>query len=217
MFFETLACTTCDAALQARIFGDDFLRVLLMVTVPLLVGGLLVVWLTHRVMAARDARSPEQPALAPTVAAGTLLGLGLGGFLDGIVLHQLLQWHQMLSSWVPPDTVEAKNLDMFWDGVFHLGAWTLTVLGVVLLWRLVGRPGVARSRPALLGAWLFGWGAFNVVDGTVNHHLFRFHAVRELAERPWAWNLGFLVLGLAQVALGLVLVRAARRYGTATM
>jgi uncharacterized membrane protein len=26
-----------------------------------------------------------------------LLGIGLGGFFDGIVLHQILQWHHMLS------------------------------------------------------------------------------------------------------------------------
>jgi uncharacterized membrane protein len=26
------------------------------------------------------------------IAAGIALGLGLGGFFDGIVLHQLLQW-----------------------------------------------------------------------------------------------------------------------------
>ena len=30
--------------------------------------------------------------------AGLLLGIGLGGFVDGIVLHQILQWHHLLSS-----------------------------------------------------------------------------------------------------------------------
>jgi uncharacterized membrane protein len=35
------------------------------------------------------------------VSAGIFFGLGLGGFFDGIVLHQLLQWHHMLSSWYP--------------------------------------------------------------------------------------------------------------------
>ncbi len=30
---------------------------------------------------------------------GLLVGLGLGGFFDGIVLHQLLQWHHMLGGW----------------------------------------------------------------------------------------------------------------------
>jgi Predicted membrane protein (DUF2243) len=28
---------------------------------------------------------------------GILLGVGLGGFVDGIVLHQILQWHHMLT------------------------------------------------------------------------------------------------------------------------
>ena len=31
-------------------------------------------------------------------AAGIFLGLGLGGFFDGIVLHQILQWHHMATS-----------------------------------------------------------------------------------------------------------------------
>jgi hypothetical protein len=31
-------------------------------------------------------------------APGILLGIGLGGFVDGIVLHQILQWHHLLSS-----------------------------------------------------------------------------------------------------------------------
>ena len=26
-----------------------------------------------------------------------LYGIGLGGFVDGIVLHQVLQWHHMVS------------------------------------------------------------------------------------------------------------------------
>ena len=29
---------------------------------------------------------------------GLLLGIGLGGFVDGILLHQILQWHHMLTS-----------------------------------------------------------------------------------------------------------------------
>ena len=31
----------------------------------------------------------------PLALPGLLLGLGVGGFIDGIVLHQLLQWHHM--------------------------------------------------------------------------------------------------------------------------
>jgi uncharacterized membrane protein len=41
-------------------------------------------------------------------AAGVTLGIGLGSFLDGIVLHQIAQWHNMGSAVVPPVTMEAK-------------------------------------------------------------------------------------------------------------
>ncbi|TIN47498.1 MAG: DUF2243 domain-containing protein, partial [Mesorhizobium sp.] len=31
-----------------------------------------------------------------------LLGFALGGFFDGIVLHQILQWHHLLSGLADP-------------------------------------------------------------------------------------------------------------------
>ena len=49
----------------------------------------------------------------PLIAAGMLLGVGLGGFGDGIALHQLLQIHSMLSAIVPP------NMLMGW-GLFNI-------------------------------------------------------------------------------------------------
>ena len=46
---------------------------------------------------------------SPPIVAGVVMGAGLGGFADGIALHQILQWHNMLSGWRPPDTlVDAK-------------------------------------------------------------------------------------------------------------
>ena len=59
-------------------------------------------------------------ARRPTLA-GVLIGLGLGGFVDGIVLHQILQWHNMLSSVHPPATLPAMHLNMRADGWFHAG------------------------------------------------------------------------------------------------
>src|SRR5687767_15168137 len=49
----------------------------------------------RRVLGGRMPRPGEQTQLRN---AGVLLGLGLGGFFDGIVLHQLLQWHHMVSN-----------------------------------------------------------------------------------------------------------------------
>ena len=55
--------------------------------------------------------------------AGIVLGIGLGGFVDGIVLHQIVQWHHMLSNWMPPTTLETMHVNMVWDGLFHAGVW----------------------------------------------------------------------------------------------
>ncbi|RCH56281.1 hypothetical protein DJ568_05580 [Mucilaginibacter hurinus] len=41
----------------------------------------------------------------PLLSAAAVLGIGRGGFADGIVLHQILQWHEMLTNKVPPYTV----------------------------------------------------------------------------------------------------------------
>ena len=68
------------------------------------------------------------------ISAGILFGLGLGGFFDGIVLHQLLQWHHMLTSaGVPADTVDGLELNTLWDGLFHTGTLLLVVNARTLL------------------------------------------------------------------------------------
>jgi uncharacterized membrane protein len=36
-----------------------------------------------------------RPPARSVTAPGILLGVGLGGFVDGILLHQVLQWHHM--------------------------------------------------------------------------------------------------------------------------
>ncbi|WP_267594617.1 DUF2243 domain-containing protein [Carbonactinospora thermoautotrophica] len=43
---------------------------------------------------------------------GLLIGFGLGGFVDGILLDQILQWHHMLSSTraYPPTTLGGLQL-----------------------------------------------------------------------------------------------------------
>lgn len=56
--------------------------------------------------------------LFPT-GSGVLFGLGLGGFFDGIVLHQLLQWHPMLSKWYPPTTVGSLEFNTLWNGIIQ--------------------------------------------------------------------------------------------------
>ena len=140
-------------------------------------------------------------------APGIVLGLGLGGFVDGIVLHQILQWHHLISSTEkgPMDTVAGLEANTLADGLFHAVTWVLTAAGIWWLWRNVSRRRVALDRQ-LLGWAILGWGVFNVLDEVVFHALLDLHHIREGANEL-AYDMAFLALGLAQVAAGAMLAR----------
>ena len=139
--------------------------------------------------------------------AGILLGLGLGGFFDGIVLHQLLQWHHMVSNVesFSPETVAGLRVNTLADGLFHAVTYILTVAGggPALARAPGGERGTARQ---LIGLALLGWGLFNVVEGIVDHLLLGIHHVNETAPREqWLWwDLAFLLWGAAMIGGRLV-------------
>jgi uncharacterized membrane protein len=142
---------------------------------------------------------------------GVLLGVGLGGLLDGIVLHQILQWHSMLSQRVPLRSLEALHFNMLWDGVFHAAMWLVTVLGVVRLVQVVRQQPQAGRGRLVAGDALLGWGGFNVVEGLVNHQLLGLHHVVQAAADPLPADLAFLAFGAGLAAAGWAMGTAARR------
>ena len=144
------------------------------------------------------------------VSAGILFGLGLGGFFDGIVLHQLLQWHHLVSSaGYPPDTVENLKINTFWDGVFHASTYVFTALGLIILWRYSRQNHIRWSGKLLPGSFLLGFGIFNLVEGLINHQLLGLHHVNETVPREqWIyWDIGFLIWGAAMLVGGWVLLK----------
>ena len=145
----------------------------------------------------------------PSRWAGVLLGLGLGGFLDGIVLHQILQWHHMVShvEAFPVTTVKGLEVNTLADGFFHLGTWLLVLAGstaAIVSWRKGQRAPGWKFHFGLVAA---GWGIFNVVEGLVNHQLLQIHHVRDDLGGPWTWDAGFLLFGLLLIIGGLILHR----------
>jgi uncharacterized membrane protein len=147
-------------------------------------------------------------------SAGILFGLGLGGFFDGIVLHQILQWHHMATSaGYPPDSVENLRLNTFLDGLFHAGTYIFVVLGLVMLWRAAHKAHLWWSGKLLIGSMLVGFGMFNLVEGLINHQLLSIHHVNETVSRDqWIyWDVGFLIWGAAMVVGGWILFRAGKR------
>lgn len=143
------------------------------------------------------------------ISSGILLGAGLGGFFDGILLHQILQWHNMLSSVRPPVDLVAMKYNMLWDGLFHAFTWLMTVAGLTRLWRAGQRADVPWSTRTLVGGLLIGWGLFNSVEGIVDHQILGIHHVHP-GESQLAWDVGFIASGLVMIAVGWAAVRAGR-------
>lgn len=153
----------------------------------------------------RADRDPRASSVVPTV----LIGLGLGGFFDGIVLHQILQWHHMLSAHTPPDSLANLQLNTLADGLFHASTWVFTSVGLFLLWAAVRR-GAPLGWHRLIGGLLAGWGAFNVVEGIIDHHILGVHHVRPGPDEL-LYDIGFLVWGAIMLGIGVLLLRRANR------
>jgi uncharacterized membrane protein len=154
------------------------------------------------------------PSPRAFVAGSLTFGFGLGGLTDGIVLHQILRWHNLVSSRIPTTDQAALETNLVWDGIFHLTTTLVLVLGVALLW--IGwerRERATGNAPALIGLTLIGWGAFHVVDQLVFHELLGLHDIREDVTSPGLYNWGFFVIGLALAVAGGVLLRHRGRIG----
>ena len=145
----------------------------------------------------------------PLITAGVFLGIGLGGFVDGILFHQILQIHSMVSATHPPDTVVNLQLNMVWDGFFHVLTWTMTVIGLVLLWKAIKNPQVPLAGKTLFGAAVLGWGLFNLVEGVIDHHILHVH---HLVERLGIsiYDYVFLGSGVLMIGIGALIIRISR-------
>jgi uncharacterized membrane protein len=135
-----------------------------------------------------------------------LLGVGFGGVLDGIVLHQVLQWHHLTSHGEMPSNVAGLRAEVLADGLFHAATWALVVVGLVL----VLRDRASQPPRVVVGLLVAGWGLVNLVEGVINHQLLGLHHVRDDLGGPLSWDLGFLAVSVALLGGGLLLARPRR-------
>jgi uncharacterized membrane protein len=136
-----------------------------------------------------------------------VLGFALGGFFDGILLHQVLQWHHFLSL-VPGEALRDIRAQILADGLFHVAVYAVAALGLWLLWRARGGLAAADGR-RLLGAALLGFGAWQAVDVAGFHWVAGIHRIRVDVPDPLLWDLGWLAaVGLPPLLAGLWLRRS---------
>lgn len=141
---------------------------------------------------------------------GTVLGFALGGFFDGILLHQILQWHHLLSL-VP--SVGDLRMQVLWDGWFHALMYLIAAVGLFKLSRLYRRGGGEWGWP-LAGALLVGFGLWHVVDSFLSHWILQIHRIRIDSDNPLLWDLLWLALfGIAPMVLGWTMARRGRGPG----
>lgn len=151
-------------------------------------------------------------ALPSPVRGGFVTGFALSGFFDGVLLHQILQWHHVLSL-VEDSRVQPLRVQILADGLFHAMMYVVAVAGLFMLWRSrndLSAPGGSRR---LWGGMLVGFGAWNIVDIGLVHWILRLHRLRLDVADPLLWDAGWLVmLGIAPVVAG-ALVLGRRRQG----
>lgn len=211
VILSNVNCVTCNSAIREKIFDSMFMPNLLTLFSAFIalaiVVGILAFLFTKRHNNAVEAY-PNNKFLNPVPfsTAAIVMGIGIGGFLDGILLHQILQWHEMISNKLPPDNYINKSVNMFWDGIFHLFTLIIVIIGTILFWKLLHRKNIDKSGNILAGGLIAGWGLFNIVEGIIDHHLLKIHNVRELTANPEIWNYGFLIISIVMVVVGYRLI-----------
>jgi uncharacterized membrane protein len=130
--------------------------------------------------------------------AAVLIGFAMGGFFDGILLHQIFQWHHLLSAVTTGAFAELRTQILF-DGVFHLLMYVVAIAGLVMLLR--GRTAVSRRQ--LWGWSLVGFGVWHLMDAVLSHWMLGIHRIRTDVPDPLVWDIGWLlVFGLVPMAIG---------------
>jgi uncharacterized membrane protein len=105
------------------------------------------------------------------LVTGILIGIGIIGFVDETIFHQLLQWHAFY--WATDEHGRILS-----DGLFHLFSTLLLLWSLFRVWR--GRARWTQgSAPLIVAAILMGIGGFNFYDGIIQHAILHLHLVNE--------------------------------------
>lgn len=155
-----------------------------------------------------DQRARRSKTLsAPFRWAGLLLGFALGGFFDGILLHQVLQWHHLFSA-VQAAPLQDMRMQLLADGLFHVLMYAVALVGLYLLWKARHEYGQPRADRVLWANVLLGFGGWHILDSVVSHWLLGIHRIKMDSPDPMFWDLlWFGLFGVLFVVLGLVVRR----------
>ena len=149
----------------------------------------------------------RSPSRREVIAGAAVLGVGLSGFFDGILLHQVLQWHHLLSL-VPGETFRSIEAQILADGLFHVLMYLVTATGLYLLWRARRHFADAVGWRTVASGALIGFGLWNVIDVGFFHWILGIHRIRVDVPDPMTYDLAWLaILVGVPLAIGWLLLR----------
>lgn len=127
--------------------------------------------------------------------SGILFGLGLIGFMDETVFHQLLHWHHFYDK-------STTQIGLISDGLFHAFSWFATIGSLFMFADLRRRKALHIKR--WIGGIFLGCGSFQLYDGTIQHKMMRLHQIRYTPNvfiYDTVWNIGASILLLVGISL----------------
>lgn len=133
-----------------------------------------------------------------------LFGIGMIGMLDGIILHQILQWHSMYMHTTRPYQIVS-------DGIFHL----IVTIVMFIATYLLRKSEETHNNRLFWGSFFLGAGVFNLVEGIIDHHLLQIHHVNWFASNRFLYDIVFDLISIGMILFGWILVRRALKWKAA--
>src|SRR5690606_2011360 len=147
--------------------------------------------------------NPTPTLMRKAVAGWLMVGFALGGFFDGIVLHQILQWHHLLSG-LEGAADRGLHFQITMDGLFHLLMYAIGLAGMILLLSTRRKASGSASGGQILRLVLIGFGVWHVIDAAVSYWLLGIHRIRMDSDMPLLWDIGWLfAFGIVPLILGI--------------
>ena len=155
----------------------------------------------------------KTPLTNPLVRAGFVLGMGFGGFADGIILHQILGWHHLVcvTAHCRPASVAQLQLQNMQDGLFHLALWVVLLVGTALLFCAARHASPTWNGRILFGSMMAGCGLFNFIEGLINHQILGIHHVLPGHPHQFLFDMLFMANGVLFFIIGVWLIRSRQR------
>lgn len=151
--------------------------------------------------------------MSQIIKAGIVLGIGMMGFFDGIIFHQVLQWHHLVcfTEYCKPNTIVDLQLQNHQDGVFQFFMWIVVLVGAFMMFKAATHFNIRTSVGAKVfaGALLIGGGIFNFFEGLIDHQILGIHHVLP-GPHQFTADMVFLASGIVLPLIGYLYIKRER-------